>query len=158
MTSTKAIEKTEALRKKKGKKDSFEKEFAKWSSVILTDPTDLYKDEMDEEVYFSEYLLDRDPDNYQLKRRLADAKLFRSALDIPLMEKYIRKVKPMQKPENTKVTPQNSFNYDQLKIYLLWRWFSEKLSEENNSDKQQKNDNVDCNDECLSLGDRRQFL
>ena len=104
-------EETAAEKKSKKIENAFAKAFAMWAGTIYNFPAILCDVDVNEEIFSTQDALNADPNNWNLKRQLAEAKLFRSSLDVPLLTKYVKRIKSRFEPVEL---PSKDYNDDEL--------------------------------------------
>jgi len=156
MDSIKSTEITAAEKKKEKAEITFAKKFAKWAGTIYNDIAFQDKEAFDFYIDRTKGVIEKEGLNLELKRSLAEEELFRSSLDIPLITKYVQKIKPQ--PEAVETTPKNSFDNDFWITYYLYQLFFPKSKEVDLAEKQQNPNNCQSSEKSVSQEDRRQLL
>jgi hypothetical protein len=100
------------MSKEKSGNSTFEKSFNEWASGRFEDVALWTKEELDDFIENYDCQVAQFPWKWELKLSLADAKLLRSALDVPSIETSISKIKP--RPFEEPNVPNYSFFYEYL--------------------------------------------
>jgi hypothetical protein len=120
------------MSKEKNGKSSFEKTFEDWASERFEDVASWTKEVLDDEIEFSECQADQFSVSWELKWFLADAKLLRSAMDVPSIASSISKIKP--KPKLVEEPNSSWFNYSWFYDYLWAKFWYDLIFGKKNVD------------------------